>query len=86
MPTNEEAAQVAGILLIVLDILTVAGRFYSRWVTKLGFRWDDWTILMALITGILPGALTMYGAYLCILYALSDLSDLVTSYIATEQD
>ncbi|KAF1974307.1 hypothetical protein BU23DRAFT_461664 [Bimuria novae-zelandiae CBS 107.79] len=62
MPSNEEAAQVAGILLIVLDIITVAGRFYSRWFTKLGFGWDDWTILIALLAGIVPGALTIYGA------------------------
>ncbi|KAL1603466.1 hypothetical protein SLS60_005053 [Paraconiothyrium brasiliense] len=62
MLSNEDAAQVAGILLIVLDIVTVAGRFYSRWCTKLGFGWDDWTILIALVAGIVPGALTMYAS------------------------
>jgi len=72
MPTNEEAAQIAGILLIVLDIVTVGGRFYSRWITKLGFGWDDWTILLALLTGIIPGALTMYGAYFTFLTHFHD--------------
>jgi hypothetical protein len=61
MSSTEEAAQVAGILLIVLDIITVAGRFYSRWITKLGFKWDDWTILIALLAGILTGILTLWG-------------------------
>lgn len=59
--SNEDASTVAGIVLIVLDILTVAGRFYSRWFTKAGFRWDDWTILIALLTGLIPGILTIYG-------------------------
>lgn len=59
--SNEDAATVAGIVLIVLDILTVAGRFYSRWFTKAGLRWDDWTILIALLTGLIPGILTIYG-------------------------
>lgn len=61
--SNEDAATVAGIVLIVLDLLTVAGRFYSRWFTKAGWRWDDWTILIAMITGILPGALTIWGVF-----------------------
>ncbi|KAL1857094.1 hypothetical protein Daus18300_010437 [Diaporthe australafricana] len=60
--SNEDAATVAGIVLIVLDIITVAGRFYSRWFTKAGFRWDDWTILIALLTGIVPGILTIYAS------------------------
>lgn len=62
MSSGEDASQVAGILLIVLGIITVAGRFYSRWITKLGFGWDDWTILIAMVIGIVPGALTMWGA------------------------
>jgi hypothetical protein len=65
MTSTEEAAQVAGILLIVIDIITVAGRFYSRWITKLGFKWDDWTILIALLAGILTGILTLWGTLFC---------------------
>lgn len=65
--SNEDAATVAGAILIVLDIITVATRFYSRWSTKAGFGWDDWTILTALLTGILAGALTIWGAFFCFL-------------------
>jgi hypothetical protein len=80
MPSNEEAAQVAGILLIVLDILTVAGRFYSRWITKLGFGWDDWTILIALLTGILPGALSMWGTFSPSFFSLRSSGRIKTSH------
>lgn len=58
--SNEDASTVAGIILIVLDIVTVASRFYLRWFTKAGFRWDDWTILIALLTSLIPGILTIY--------------------------
>ncbi len=63
---NEDASTVAGAILIVLGIVTVASRFYSRWFTKAGFGWDDWTILIAMLTSILPGALTIWGAFFCI--------------------
>lgn len=82
MPSNEDAAQVAGILLIVLDIMTVAGRFYSRWFSKLGFGWDDWTILIALLTGIVPGALTIWGALFCFVSPFLNPSGLIRFYIA----
>ena len=58
MSSNDDAATVADAVLIALDIVTVACRFYSSWFTKVGFGWDDWTILLALLAGILPGALT----------------------------
>ncbi|KAI1345312.1 integral membrane protein [Xylaria sp. FL0043] len=59
--TDEDAATVTGAVLIGLNIVTVAGRFYTRWFTKAGFGWDDWTILIAMMTGILPGALTIWA-------------------------
>lgn len=61
MSSNDDAVTVIGVIIIVLDILTVASRFYSRWSAKAGFGWDDWTILIALVTGILPGILTVWG-------------------------
>lgn len=70
--SNEDASTVAGIILIVLGIVTVGSRFYSRWFTKAGFGWDDWTILIAMVTGILPGALTIWGAFFCILSPFPD--------------
>lgn len=62
MSTHADSTQIAGLTLIVLDIITVASRFYSRWITKVGFGWDDWTILIALIIGIVPGVLTMWAS------------------------
>lgn len=61
--SNVDPATVAGAILIVLDILTVASRFYLRWFIKAGFGWDDWIILIAILSGILPGALTIWGAF-----------------------
>lgn len=68
----EDAATVAGAILIALDIVTVAGRFYSRWSTKAGFGWDDWTILIAMLTGILPGVLSIWGAFFCFVSPFPD--------------
>ena len=67
-----DAALVAGGVLIALDIVTVAGRFYARWFTKAGFKWDDWTILIAMLSGIIPGALTIWGACLCFVFHFPD--------------
>lgn len=72
--SNADAATVAGAILVVLDIITVASRFYSRWSIKAGFGWDDWTILIAMLTGILPGALTIWGASFCFVCIATDIS------------
>ena len=69
---SEDAATVAGGVLIALDIITVAGRFYARWSTKAGFSWDDWTILIALLSGIIPGVLTIWGACFCFIFPFPD--------------
>lgn len=61
---DEDTVTVVGIVLMVVDILTVVGRFYSRWYTKSGFGWDDWTILIALLLSLLAGILTIYGVYI----------------------
>lgn len=63
---------MAGCVLIGLDIVTMAGRFYARWFTEAGFGWDDWTILIALLTGILPGALTIWCAFRGFLFSFPD--------------
>lgn len=81
--SSEDAATVAGGVLIVLDIITVASRFYSRWFTKAGFGWDDWTILIAMLSGILPGALTIWGAYFCFVSPFPDPPRQNRFYIAT---
>lgn len=81
--SNEDAALVAGIILIVLGILTVASRFYSRWFTKAGFGWDDWTILIALLTGMVPGALTIWGTFFCFVSAFPNPSSRIRFCIPT---
>ncbi|KAI0158964.1 hypothetical protein BJ166DRAFT_593174 [Pestalotiopsis sp. NC0098] len=58
---GEDTVTVVGVVLIVFDVLTVVGRFYSRWYTKSGFGWDDWTILIALLLSLLAGILTIYA-------------------------
>ncbi|KAK4203180.1 hypothetical protein QBC40DRAFT_194690, partial [Triangularia verruculosa] len=83
--SNEDASTVAGILLIVLNVVTVAGRFYSRWFTKAGFKWDDWTILIALLASILPGVLTMY-AHSVSPTGPAAASNLDPDYVFTEAD
>lgn len=80
--TDEDSATIAGAVLIALDIVTVAGRFYSRWFTKVGFGWDDWTILIAMLTGILPGALTIWGMYFCFVSPFPNLRSLIILCIA----
>lgn len=59
--SSEDASTVAGAIVVVLDVVTVASRFYSRWFTKAGFGWDDWTILVAMVSGILPVALNIWA-------------------------
>lgn len=71
MSSHEESTQIAGLTLIVFDIIAVAGRFYSRWITKVGFGWDDWTILITLIMSIVPGILTMWGTLFCFKFSAS---------------
>ena len=83
MSSSEDEATVAGAILIALDIITVVGRFYTRWFTKAGFGWDDWTILIALLTGILPGALTIWGAFFCFVSPFPDPSGRIRFCIAT---
>jgi hypothetical protein len=81
--SSGDASTAAGATLIILDIITTAGRFYSRWFTKVGFGWDDWTILIAMLTGILPGALTIWGAFLSFFYPdpFGRITFCVTTYI-----
>lgn len=81
--SNEDASTVAGVILIVLGIITVASRFYSRWFTKAGFGWDDWTILIAMLTGIVPGALTIWGTFFYIVSPFPNPSSRIRFCIAT---
>jgi len=60
---NENTATTAvGALVIVLAVLSVALRFYTRHFTRAGFGWDDWLILLALIATIATDVLALYGS------------------------
>lgn len=37
------------VVLIVLAAVAVALRFVSRWLSRAGLWWDDWTILAAMV-------------------------------------
>jgi hypothetical protein len=59
---NENTATTAvGALVIVLAVVSVALRFYTRHFTGAGFGWDDWLILLALICTIATDVVALYG-------------------------
>ncbi|OTA60285.1 hypothetical protein K449DRAFT_313815, partial [Hypoxylon sp. EC38] len=49
------------IILIALNVLSVALRFYTRIFTRAGLKADDWLILVAFIGGLLTGILLIWG-------------------------
>ncbi|KAI0006306.1 hypothetical protein F4779DRAFT_633091 [Xylariaceae sp. FL0662B] len=51
---------VSGVV-IGLAIASVVLRFYTRYSTKAGFRWDDWMILLALVSTIFTGILVLWA-------------------------
>ncbi|KAI1398179.1 hypothetical protein F4819DRAFT_502537 [Hypoxylon fuscum] len=48
-------------LVIVLAIVSVALRFYTRMFTRAGLQADDWLILGALVTALATAALVLWG-------------------------
>ncbi|KAI0531613.1 hypothetical protein GGR58DRAFT_493084 [Xylaria digitata] len=48
-------------LVITLAVMFVALRFYTRIFTRQGLRWDDWLILIAVITTLVTAALLSHG-------------------------
>lgn len=47
--------------VIGLAIVSVALRFYSRYYVKAKLMWDDWLILLSVITTLLTGVLLLWG-------------------------
>ena len=41
------------VVIIILSTLAVTFRFWSRMISKAGLWWDDWTILLALVSSFL---------------------------------
>ncbi|MCJ1325120.1 hypothetical protein MMC10_001782 [Thelotrema lepadinum] len=59
---DEQTATVAvGALIIVLAIITVVLRFYTRITTRVGLGWDDWLILVAVVFTLLTAVLLVWG-------------------------
>ena len=60
--SNEQTATVAvGALIIVLAIITVVLRFYTRITTRVGLGWDDWLILVAVVVTLVTAVLLLWG-------------------------
>ena len=53
--TDDRGPQVIGVsvAMIILSTLAVAFRFWSRKISTAGLWWDDWTILLALVSSFL---------------------------------
>ncbi|KAI1184330.1 hypothetical protein F5B17DRAFT_433715 [Nemania serpens] len=83
-----------GASIAVLSIILVGLRFYVRYYMHVGFKWDDWLILVSLIFVIATDILVVYansiapnGAYVAstpgIQYSPEDVLYTKLSYIAT---
>ncbi|RYP57256.1 hypothetical protein DL769_009602 [Monosporascus sp. CRB-8-3] len=55
------AATAASGVVIVLAVLSVALRFYTRLFTKAGLKWDDWLILLAVLSAVITGVLLLWA-------------------------
>lgn len=61
MASNEDATTAAGATMIALSVIVVACRFYMRLKLKSGLKWDDWFILISLLSLITAGVLVVAG-------------------------
>jgi len=62
---DSTSTSVASGVVTGLATICVALRFYVRIRTKIGLGWDDWMILIGLLTTLLSGALLLWGKLLC---------------------
>lgn len=49
-------------LVIVLAVISVGLRFYTRVFTRAGLWWDDWLILAAVVAILATAALLLWGS------------------------
>ncbi|KAI0384248.1 hypothetical protein F5Y04DRAFT_238961 [Hypomontagnella monticulosa] len=59
--TSGDATLAVDGVVIVLAVISVALRFYSRKITQSGFGADDWLILAAVITTLATAVLLLWG-------------------------
>lgn len=58
---QESTVTVVGAIMIVLAVLAVIFRFYTRYRLKSVLGWDDWMALVAVASGVAAGALVLAG-------------------------
>ncbi len=59
--SESTATRVVSGIFGILAIVSVGLRFYSRKVTKAGVTWDDWWILISLLTVMLTSGILLWG-------------------------
>lgn len=57
----ELTVTVVGAVMIVLSVLAVVFRFYTRFHLKAVLWWDDWMALAAVVSAAAAGALVLAG-------------------------
>lgn len=70
--SNEDATTAAGATMIALSVIVVVCRFYMRLKLKSGLKWDDWFILISLLTLITAGVLVVAGTLTSVLRSFND--------------
>ncbi|ERF69692.1 hypothetical protein EPUS_03684 [Endocarpon pusillum Z07020] len=60
--SSSSGTMVASAIVTALATICVALRFYTRIRTKAGIAWDDWWILIGLLTSLLIGGLLLWGS------------------------
>lgn len=58
---EENVVTVVGATMIVLAVLSVIFRFYTRYLMKAALWWDDWMALTAVLTAVAAGVLVLAG-------------------------
>lgn len=58
---NEDATMAVSAVVIVLAVISVALRFYTRIFTRSGLGADDWLILSAVVATLVTAALLLWG-------------------------
>lgn len=58
---SEDATLAVSAVVIVLAVISVALRFYTRKVTQSGLGADDWLIMAAVVATLATAALLLWG-------------------------
>ena len=62
--SSDDSGSTAGFAVTVaIAVICVALRFYLRIVDKVKIAWDDWWILIGLLTALLAIALLVWGMF-----------------------